>query len=162
MRLMKGCSGVWIAAAAAAIDQISKAAVRGLSSRQSAAPLWELPGVVAVRPTFNTGVAFSAFSGGGLALTIATALLIALLSGWLIARPERQPKWARAGLWLIVGGGLGNLYDRIVYGCVTDFIELRFVRFAVFNVADIAVCLGALIAAAALLIDEHRKESAHG
>ena len=75
MRLMKGCSGVWIAAAAAAIDQISKAPVRGLSSRQSAAPLWELPGVVAVRPTFNTGVAFSAFSGGGLALTIATALL---------------------------------------------------------------------------------------
>ena len=161
MRLMKGCSGMWIAAAAAAIDQSSKAAVRGLRSVRSAAPLWELPGVVAIRPAFNTGAAFSAFSGGGWALTLVTALLIALLAGWLIARPERQPKWARVGLWLIIGGGLGNLYDRIAYGGVTDFIELRFVRFAVFNLADVAICLGAIIAAVALLIDERRKESAH-
>ena len=51
--------------------------------------------------------------------------------------------------------------DRIAYGGVTDFIELRFVRFAVFNLADVAICLGAVIAAVALLIDERRKESAH-
>ena len=132
-----------------------------VNPRPRTAPLWELPGVVSIRPAFNTGAAFSAFSGGGWALTLVTALLIALLAGWLIARPERQPKWARVGLWLIIGGGLGNLYDRIAYGGVTDFIELRFVRFAVFNLADVAICLGAVIAAVALLIDERRKESAH-
>lgn len=145
---------MWIAAAAAVVDQITKAAVR-------AGAAFRLDGVFAIRYTENTGAAFSMFSGSGLALTLATAALIALLSGWLIARPASLSKWSRTGLWLIVGGGLGNLYDRIVYGAVTDFIQLLFVRFAVFNVADIAVCTGAFIAAVAMYIDEKRKESAH-
>lgn len=145
---------MWIAAAAAVIDQITKAAVRaGMSFR--------LDGIFAVRLTHNTGAAFSMFSGSGLALTLVTALMIAALAGWLIARPASLSKWTRTGLWLVVGGGLGNLYDRIVYGAVTDFIQLLFVRFAVFNVADIAICTGAFLAALALYTDEKRKESAH-
>ena len=43
-------------------------------------------------------------------------------------------------------GGLGNLYDRIASGSVPDFIELAFVRFAVFNVADVCICVGAALA----------------
>ena len=154
MQLKQGCSGMWIAAAVAAIDQITKAAVRaGMSFR--------LDGILAVRLTHNTGVAFSMLSGSGLALTLFTALLIAALTGWLVAKPAALTKWARVGMWLIVGGGLGNLYDRIVYGAVTDFIQLLFVRFAVFNAADAAICAGAFLAALALCIDEKRKESAH-
>lgn len=165
MRLRQGCSGMWIAAVVAILDQISKAAVRWSSASHvrltSYVPsLWEIPGLFAIRETRNTGAAFSMLSGSGLLLTLGTALLIALLVGWLVARPEGQPRWMRVGLWMIAGGGLGNLYDRIVYGYVTDFIELLFVRFAVFNIADIFVCAGAFIAAAALLTDEKRKESA--
>ena len=145
---------MWIAAAAAILDQVTKAAVR-----RGAA--FRLDGLLAIRLTHNTGAAFSMFSGSGLALMLVTAALIALLTGWLVASPGSQPPWARVGLWLIVGGGLGNLYDRIVYGAVTDFIQLLFVRFAVFNAADIAICTGAFIAAVAMLIDEKRKESAH-
>lgn len=145
---------MWIAAAAAVLDQITKAIVRRGAS-------FRLDGLFAIRYTQNTGAAFSMFSGSGLALPLATAALIALLTGWLVSSPDSMPKWARAGLWLIVGGGLGNLYDRIVYGAVTDFIQLLFVRFAVFNVADIAICTGAFIAAVAMYIDEKRKESAH-
>lgn len=145
---------MWIAAVAAIADQISKAAVRGGASLR-------LDGLVAIRNTRNTGAAFSLFSGRTVPLTAATAALIAVLCAWLIARPDAQPKWARVGLWLVVGGGLGNLYDRIAYGAVTDFIELLFVRFAVFNLADIAICAGAILAAIALMIDEKRKESAH-
>jgi len=154
MQLKQGCSGMWIAAAAAILDQITKAAVRAGAS-------FRLDGVFAVRYTENTGAAFSMFSGSGLALTLITALMIAGLTCWLIARPVSLSKWSRVGLWLIVGGGLGNLYDRIVYGAVTDFIQLLFVHFAVFNVADIAICAGAFIAAVAMYIDEKRKESAH-
>lgn len=145
---------MWIAAVAAIADQISKAAVRGGASLR-------LDGLVAIRNTRNTGAAFSLFSGRTVPLTAATAALIAVLCAWLIARPDAQPKWARVGLWLVVGGGLGNLYDRIAYGAVTDFIELLFVRFAVFNLADIAICAGAILAAIARMIDEKRKESAH-
>ena len=146
---------MWIAAAAAAADQISKAIVRrgGISFR--------IGGLFAIRPTENSGVAFSMLSGSGIALVVGTALVIAALAGWLIAKPDALPKWARAGMWLIVGGGLGNLYDRIVYGAVTDFIEPLFVRFAVFNIADIAIVGGAVVAAIAIFIDEKRKETAH-
>ena len=144
---------MWIAAAAAIADQVTKAAVR------TADPSFELGGLFAIRMTHNTGAAFSMLSGSGLFLTAATALLIAAVTLWLIVRPAAQPKWARAGLWLIVGGGLGNLYDRIVYGAVTDFIRPLFVRFAVFNVADIAIVCGAFLAAAAFYIDEYRREN---
>lgn len=144
-----------IALLVAVVDQVSKAAVR-----RGAVSL-SVDGLLRVRMTENTGAAFSMFSGSGLMLTVLTALLIALVTGWLVARPESQPKAARIGLWMIVGGGLGNLYDRIVYGAVTDFIEVLFVRFAVFNLADAAICTGAFLAAVALYMDERRKETCH-
>lgn len=142
---------MWIAAAAAVTDQISKAAVRRLN------PDLNLGGLFAIRMTHNTGAAFSMFSGSGLFLTVSTALLIAAVALWLVARPSAQPKWARVGFWLLVGGGLGNLYDRIVYGAVTDFIHPLFVRFAVFNIADVAIVAGAFLAAGAFYIDEYRR-----
>ena len=57
----------------------------------------------------------------------------------------------------MAGGGLGNLYDRLVYGSVIDFIDPIFVRFAVFNPADAFICVGAALAFVALLRDEHRR-----
>lgn len=146
---------MWIAAAVAAVDQITKAIVRrgDISFR--------IGGLFAIRAAENTGVAFSMLSGSGLLLIIGTGLVIAALVGWLVAKPDALPKWARTGMWMIAGGGLGNLYDRIVYGAVTDFIEPLFVRFAVFNAADIAIVCGAILAAIAIFIDEKRKETAH-
>ena len=97
------------------------------------------------------------FSENGAALTILTAVLIAAVVAWLSIRPEEQPKAVRAGLWLMAGGGLGNLYDRLVYGSVIDFIDPIFVRFAVFNPADAFICVGAALAFVALLRDERRR-----
>ena len=91
------------------------------------------------------------------ALTILTAVLIAAVVAWLSIRPEEQPKAVRVGLWLMAGGGLGNLYDRLVYGSVIDFIDPIFVRFAVFNPADAFICVGAALAFVALLRDERRR-----
>ncbi len=45
---------------------------------------------------------------------------------------------------LIIAGGLGNLYDRLTLGYVIDFIEVLFVKFAIFNVADVAVVCGTI------------------
>ena len=155
MQSKRGCSGAWIAALAVAADQISKALV----VRGGATAL--LPGIVAVHPTANTGMAFSMLSGRGLLLIILTAALVAALAGWLILSRRPQPSGLRAGLWLIVGGGLGNLIDRVAFGHVIDFIELEFIYFAVFNVADMAICIGAAAVAISVILDERRKEHPH-
>jgi len=138
MRLRRGCRLWWVALLAVLADRLTKAAVA------SAKPGALVPGILNLRPVENRGVAFSMLWGMPLVTVILTALLIAGIVGFLIARPD-FPGLSRAGLWLIVGGGLGNLYDRVVSGGVADFLELAFVRFAVFNVADICICVGAAL-----------------
>ena len=139
MKLKSACSGAWIALLAAAVDRVGKS----LMLRHEPGEIVRvLPGIVQFRRTANTGMAFSLFSENGAALSI---------------RPEEQPKAVRAGLWLMAGGGLGNLYDRLVYGSVIDFIDPIFVRFAVFNPADAFICVGAALAFVALLRDERRR-----
>ena len=138
MQLRQGCRGWWIALLAALADRLTKLMAARLP--RGVTPL--IPGVVNLRPVRNRGMAFSMLSGQSLALTLLTAALIAGIVVWLLLRHD-APKLMRAGLWLIAGGGLGNLYDRLTLGSVSDFIELAFVRFAVFNVADVCICVGA-------------------
>ena len=139
MKLKSACSGAWIALLAAAVDRVGKS----LMLRHEPGEIVRvLPGIVQFRRTANTGMAFSLFSENGAALTILTAVLIAAVVVWLSIRPEEQPKAVRAGLWLMAGGGLGNLYDRLVYGSVIDFIDP--VIWPAFNVADIGIVLGIL------------------
>ena len=138
MRIKQGCRGWWIALLAALADRLTKVLVARLCPRGGAL----IPGIINLRPVENRGIAFSMLSGQGLALALFTAALIAGLVAWLVSHPD-APGLLRTGLWLIAGGGLGNLYDRLTTGGVSDFIELAFVRFAVFNVADICICVGA-------------------
>ena len=167
MQLKRGCSGLWIAAAAVIIDQLSKylvrtaAAERILYSVTDAHILWRLPGVIALRRAENTGMAFSMFTGNALVLAIISLVLVLGLSLWLILRPDEQSRLLRTGRWMVVGGGIGNLIDRIALGSVTDFIEVLFVNFAVFNLADVFICIGVFIAAFALIREERKKEPNH-
>ena len=156
MRLRRGCRGWWIALLAAAADRVTKAAATRTGAN---GPL--IPGVLDLRLTTNSGMAFSMLSGQGLALTILTLALAAALTGWLVSHPD-APGLFRAGLWLIAGGGLGNLYDRLAYGRVIDFLEPAFVRFAVFNVADVCVCVGAALAMLSVVLGELRGRKSHG
>ena len=142
MDLKRGLRGWWIALLAAGIDRVAKRLAEGLSG-----PVTLIPGVLRLRRVENRGMAFSMLSGRGALISLATAALIAALVVWLL-RDENQGKLARTGLWMIVGGGLGNLWDRLTAGAVTDFIELLFVRFAVFNPADVFICLGAALTVA--------------
>ena len=103
----------------------------------------------------NTGMAFSFLSNAGWVLTALIAMLTIGVIIWLLL-DGKMPKLQRIGLCLIAGGALGNLYDRIAYGAVIDFIELLFVRFAVFNVADVCICAGAGLAILAMIIEEKR------
>lgn len=97
---------------------------------------------------YNTGAAFSFLSAAGgwqrwLFILIAVAVSILLLI-WMRRTPAR-PWWPGSGLALLLGGALGNLYDRIVHGHVVDFISLHYAGwyFPAFNLADTAITLGA-------------------
>ena len=158
MRLRQGFEGGWLALLAAAADRVTKA----LASRMDGARSL-IPGILRLRPTVNRGMAFSMLSGQTALLSALSAVLIAVLAGWLVSHPDERGLM-RSGLWLVVGGGIGNLFDRLAYGHVIDFIEPVFVRFVVFNVADACICVGAALALLGMLTDEWRRkrESAHG
>ena len=156
MRLRQGCRGwQWMLFAVAA-DRLTKA-----MARASALPGTLIPGVLGFRRVRNAGMAFSMLSGHFWLLTVFTGLLIAGIVFYLLRRPQ-EPTAVRAGLWLIAGGGLGNLYDRLTMGAVTDFIELKFMRFAIFNVADVCICAGAALVLLGVWCADRRKERAHG
>lgn len=99
---------------------------------------------------YNTGAAFSFLhhangwqnSFFGIIATFASVIIVVYLS-----RLSAQKKWIAIAFSLILGGALGNLWDRILYAHVIDFIYLHAGNksFPVFNIADSAVCLGAFI-----------------
>lgn len=144
--------GAAVVAPALIVDRITKVwAMGGIDIRAF------IPGFVGFRYAENTGVAFSFLSGMPWLVNVLTVALVAAITALLVV-DKSLSRWARFGLWLIVAGGLGNLYDRFAYGYVVDFIELLFMKFAIFNVADICVCCGAAIAAAALVFVDIKNE----
>lgn len=158
MQLKQGCRLAWLVLPALALDRVTK-----LVAQRALAPYGvreAIEGIVSWAYTRNEGAAFSLLSGRNIFLILLTAALVAGIAVYLIRRPL-CPRLERAGLWLVAAGGLGNLWDRLVYGYVIDFIRLDFVRFAVFNLADMFVCAGAALVLISVLLGEH-KERNHG
>ena len=88
----------------------------------------------------NKGVAFGAFGGGGLPVTLLTIGAVALLIGYFALHASRPWLWLPVGV--IAGGAFGNLLDRIRIGAVVDFIDPMV--WPAFNVADTGIVLGIL------------------
>ena len=107
-------------------------------------------GVVRLRYVENDGMAFSLFAGNSLLLVGLTGMIMLAAVLYLLFA-KRQYALISIPLTMVLGGGLGNLYDRITYGSVIDYIEPLFVRFAVFNLADIFVVCGAFVCAFGVL-----------
>lgn len=105
-------------------------------------PLW--PGVIGFAYVENYGAAFGLFQGSALPIALLTALLLLALLVFLMANGGRLHRAAKALGWLLLGGAAGNLYDRLRYGFVVDFLHVELFSFPVFNVADICVCVAAL------------------
>ncbi|MBA2654605.1 MAG: signal peptidase II [Gammaproteobacteria bacterium] len=108
----------------------------------------------------NKGAAFSFLSEGGYwapLLFIVTALIIStVLCIWMYRLPPKN-YWLGIGLALILGGAIGNLIDRLIFGYVIDFVHLHVANwsFPIFNIADVGITVGALM----LIIDIFKKKS---
>ena len=104
----------------------------------------------------NTGAAFGSLKDARWVFMVTSTLAIIGILGYMVYRyyvKKEKLHWAEAlSLSLIVGGGIGNMIDRTMLGYVVDMIDCRFINFAVFNVADSFVCIGAGVMILHLLI----------
>jgi signal peptidase II len=89
----------------------------------------------------NQGVAFGFLGGGGPVVVAVTVAALLFVLGWFAFNPLRPGLWLAVGL--IAGGALGNLADRARSGAVTDFVDPPL--WPAFNVADVAITLGAIV-----------------
>ncbi|MCA0273842.1 MAG: signal peptidase II [Proteobacteria bacterium] len=150
-----------IAAAALALDQATKWLMVTV--------VMQPPRIIPVLPGFNLTLGFNEGSSFGMfagamagrpflmaALTGALALIFAVMA-FRSAHPLE-----RTGLALVVGGALGNILDRLRQGAVTDFLDLywRDWHWPTFNLADVAITVGALCFFAAIFPSRHPKETA--
>ncbi len=135
----------WIALLVIAADQVTKRLALSLQ-----APVTVIPGILGLRLTRNTGVAFSLLSGVPWLVTVLSAAVLVL--GGCLLRRYRLGALTRTGAMLIAGGALSNLISRVAEGSVIDMVEFLFVNFAVFNAADIALTVGCGLLILSLLI----------
>ena len=92
----------------------------------------------------NFGAAFNMFSGSRILLSIVSSLVSFFLF-YLILSQKNTSKLDLYSYSFFLGGSLGNGIDRILNGYVVDFINLNFVNFAIFNIADIAINIGFIL-----------------
>lgn len=146
--LRKGQLGwLWLTVLVIALDQISKHLIVG---RFQLYERLEVSGFFNLTLAYNTGAAFSflAQAGGWQRWFFALIAVVAavLILTWL-ARLKPAERLQGAALALILGGALGNLYDRIVLGHVVDFLDFYWgdYHFPAFNIADSAITIGAAL-----------------
>jgi len=99
-------------------------------------------GVFSVTKVYNTGAAFGILQGQTAFLLVFSALVLLTLGIYVFRWGKKLGAAQKVSFGLILGGIAGNLFDRIFFGHVVDFIKLGFVDFPVFNLADIFINLG--------------------
>jgi signal peptidase II len=144
-----------IAAVVLGLDQVTKQiALDGLAD----GPVHLIDGVLSLRLTFNSGGAFGLLQGLPGVFLAATLAIVSLILLW--TRKVEQRSWIVA-LGLVVGGGLGNVADRVLRdlgGRVVDFVDLHV--WPVFNVADMAIVSGVILMLIATSLPTRHKEEA--
>lgn len=136
-------------------DQLTKYLV--LQNLTDGSIVTVIPDVLQFRYVENTGMAFSLLEGRSWLLGVITFLVCGTLFVYLVKGADLSLA-KKASLLLVVAGGLGNCIDRLSRQYVVDFMEVLFTKFAVFNVADCFVTVGAIWLIILLLLDIAKEE----
>jgi len=128
-----------------AIDQVSKVFLYGISESLIGDFLW-------LEPAFNKGAAFGMLQDGTLLFIIITTPMIIGMVYLIFSKRFKLNTFGKIAIGVLLGGTIGNFIDRIFFGGVRDFIYLKSIDFAIFNVADIAITIGVILLAIYLLI----------
>lgn len=149
----------WIIVLVVLADQITKQLVRSSMELYQTIPL--IDRLLELTYIHNYGAAFSILQNKQAFLIAFTGLAMTAIAIYVARERKKLPGAEIAALGLIVGGGLGNLIDRVAQGYVVDFLNIHILP--VFNVADMAVCAGsALLVYSVMVLDaRRRKESEH-
>ena len=152
---------IWPAAAAAILillDQGTKLlALEWLKPIENAVAV---PGLLDLTFVENRGVAFGMFSGQRWLILALTGAIVGVLVYYYKKLPaEKEYRWVRCALVMIVSGAVGNIIDRIFRGYVVDYLHATFIDFPVFNFADCLVVCGVILMIVYLLFIEGRQKN---
>ena len=143
-----------IIAAAVVLDIVSKQLV--ISGMELEQAISVIPGVFDLRYIRNYGAAFSIMQNKRIFLIAATVVMMAALCVYAVKMGNRISKAERIALAMIVGGGIGNLIDRVFFGYVTDFLDIHIIP--IFNVADCFVTVGCILLVIAVLSEKKEEQ----
>ena len=146
MNFLKRKYWILISALAVILDQISKYIVDALIPIHDSIVV--IPDFFSLTHVRNTGAAFGIFAGQRWVFMIFTVAII-LVAVYFLQKGKIKNPGGIVSLALVIGGGIGNMIDRLFLGEVIDFFAFNFwgYQFAVFNVADIFVCCGTFMLA---------------
>lgn len=139
-----------IAAGVFAVDRLTKWLIETHVSFLDSLQI--IPGFFEIVHTENRGVAFSLFNDSTsewrtLLLVLFSIAAVVLVGGFIFRRAGSLDRYSLSGFALILGGALGNVFDRIVWGRVTDFLDFYIggYHWPAFNVADSAIVIGSAL-----------------
>ena len=136
--------GLIICLALIFIDQLSKQTVLMQISETDRIQVIPILDFILI---WNTGISYGLFDSSGMVGRITLSVLGFLITLFLLVQMARSTaKWERLGYCLIIGGAIGNIIDRIIYGGVIDFISFHYENYYwyVFNLADVWISLGVI------------------
>jgi len=126
------------------LDQVVKQWVQGAIPRGGSIHGLPLPGFFELTLQYNEGIAFGFLQGKGTLLS-PIAVAIAGGTGWYSFKHPKEPILTHIAMALLAAGAVGNLYDRVVHGRVTDMFWFRKINFPVFNVADSCITIATIL-----------------
>lgn len=139
-----------IVAGVVGLDQLTKLGATVFLKKLDTVPL--IDGVLHLTYVENRGAAFGMLKDAPWVFNTFSVIAIIFLIGFVYLG-HSESKLYTVSCLMIAGGGIGNMIDRVSVGFVVDFIDFRLIDFAVFNIADSFVCVGAGLLILALILE---------
>ncbi|SRR6056297_8305 len=115
-------------------------------------PIFE--GVLHLTYAENTGAAFSILRGRQDLLIVVTGMVIVVMCYYFWRETKHMSPLANVAMSMVIGGATGNWIDRVMFDYVIDFIDFRLIDFAIFNVADSFIVVGAILLGYTIIFDK--------